>query len=170
MRVVVRVRPLSSKENDEIQAYEDFLEGKKKNSKSKLTPQSISFFSKYRNANPRDVVRVEANSISVYDQEYKHSERKMRDFTFADVFGFQVSNQEIFEKTIKEGVNGVIDGYSCTALAYGITGSGKTFSVFGHPKIEKDRGLCFLAYEYLLSRKSELEKSNATVDIKFSFL
>jgi hypothetical protein len=30
-----------------------------------------------------------------------------------------------------------MDGFNCSILAYGITGSGKTFSVFGHPKLEK---------------------------------
>jgi hypothetical protein len=54
---------------------------------------------------------------------------------------------------MKEGVNGALDGYNCTIFAYGITGSGKTFSVFGHPKIAKDRGICFLTYEYLLIKK-----------------
>lgn len=77
----------------------------------------------------------------------------MRDFSFSEVHGFNDCNTDIFQKSIKESVSGVIEGYNCTIFAYGITGSGKTFSVFGHPKIEKDRGICFLTYEYLLAKK-----------------
>jgi hypothetical protein len=59
----------------------------------------------------------------------------MKDYSFSEVYGQKESNSEIFERSIKENVNGVIEGYNCTIFAYGITGSGKTFSVFGHPKI-----------------------------------
>lgn len=55
-----------------------------------------------------------------------------------------------------EGAEGAMEGFNCTVLAYGITGSGKTYSIFGHPKLEKDRGICYLAYEYLLKKKEEL--------------
>jgi hypothetical protein len=70
----------------------------------------------------------------------------MKEYVFSDVFGEKVNNTEIFHNSVIDGINGVIEGYNCTIFAYGITGSGKTFSIFGHPKLEKDRGLCFLAY------------------------
>lgn len=87
MKVVVRVRPLSNKENEEIQIYEEFIEGKKRNSKRKLSQQIISFYSKYRNVNAREILKIDDNTISVYDQEYKNSEKKMKDYTYSDVFG-----------------------------------------------------------------------------------
>lgn len=63
-----------------------------------------------------------------------------------------------------------MEGFNCTVLAYGITGSGKTYSIFGHPKLEKDRGICYLAYEYLLKKKEQLERDDSIVKLKFSFL
>lgn len=57
---------------------------------------------------------------------------------------------------MRDSVAGVLEGFNCTVLAYGITGSGKTFSVFGHPRQEKERGLCHLTFEFLLARKQEL--------------
>lgn len=57
-----------------------------------------------------------------------------------------MSNQSIFWRSLKDEISGVFEGINCTVLAYGITGSGKTFSVFGHPKVEKDRGLCNLSF------------------------
>lgn len=70
----------------------------------------------------------------------------MKDYTYSDVFGEYVSNAAIFESTVLEGAEGAMEGFNCTVLAYGITGSGKTYSIFGHPKLEKDRGMCYLAY------------------------
>lgn len=58
----------------------------------------------------------------------------------------------IFE-TLQDEVEGVFDGINCTILAYGITGSGKTFSVFGHPKT--DRGLSHITFEHLFIKKKE---------------
>jgi kinesin family protein 18/19 len=59
----------------------------------------------------------------------------MKEYVFSDVFGEKVSNNEIFRDSIIDGINGVTEGYNCTIFAYGITGSGKTFSIFGHPKL-----------------------------------
>lgn len=32
-------------------------------------------------------MKIEENTISVYDQEYKNSEKKMKDYNYSDVFG-----------------------------------------------------------------------------------
>lgn len=54
---------------------------------------------------------------------------------FSDVFDRHIGNGHIFDKSIKDALNGLLEGYNSTILAYGITGSGKTFSIFGHPKL-----------------------------------
>ncbi len=91
----------------------------------------------------------------------------MRDYFFSEVFSAGISNMEIFD-TLKDDVEGVLEGINCTVLAYGITGSGKTFSVFGHPKT--DRGLSHLAFEHLFTRKKELEGPNLKIEMRFSFI
>jgi hypothetical protein len=59
----------------------------------------------------------------------------MKGYNFSEVFDKHTSNGYIFDKSIKDALNGLLEGYNSTILAYGITGSGKTFSVFGHPKL-----------------------------------
>lgn len=92
----------------------------------------------------------------------------MRDFHFQQVFTPEYSNQQIFSQTIKEELGGIFEGVNCTMLAYGITGSGKTFSIFGHPKLE--RGISYLAFDHLFSMKAQHEKQGVKVTFKFTFI
>lgn len=103
MKVVVRLRPLSKKETEDISCYETFWEGRKKNTKGKLAQTALNFFTKYHNVKPDEVMKVEGNCVSVCDQEYKNTDRKMRDYYFSEVFSPGISNLDIFE-TLKDEV------------------------------------------------------------------
>ena len=94
----------------------------------------------------------------------------MRDYNFSGVFGEKSSNSEIYDKVIGEAVESAFMGYNSTLLAYGITGSGKTFTVFGHPSHDKDRGLCYYALDHLLHRQKSMEKEGGNLQIKLSFV
>ncbi|TMW53990.1 hypothetical protein DOY81_000922 [Sarcophaga bullata] len=50
-------------------------------------------------------------------------------FTFDHVLGPNVTQKEIFESVIKPLVGKVKQGFNCTALAYGQTGTGKSFTM-----------------------------------------
>ena len=157
MKVVVRVRPLLAKELEEIDNYEQHCSGKKRiGYRSKVTPQALAFFGKYRHANPREMVRLEGRRVSVFDQEYKSSERRMKDYHFSGVFGEGSSNREIYDRVVGEAVEGAFMGFNSTLLAYGITGSGKTFTVFGHPSHDQARGLCYFTLDHLLHRQKSM--------------
>uniref|UniRef100_A0A915D946 Kinesin-like protein n=1 Tax=Ditylenchus dipsaci TaxID=166011 RepID=A0A915D946_9BILA len=47
-------------------------------------------------------------------------------FTFDHVFDERTGQEEVFERCVKQLVEGTFDGYNATILAYGQTGSGKT--------------------------------------------
>jgi hypothetical protein len=56
-------------------------------------------------------------------------------YEFEQCFGTSCTQDELFERCgIKDLLQHVCDGYSATALAYGPTGSGKTFTVAGKPQ------------------------------------
>lgn len=55
----------------------------------------------------------------------------MKPYTFAGVYDVHDKNVTIFTQDLKDHVSTVLEGYNCTILAYGITGSGKTYTVFG---------------------------------------
>ncbi|WFC97539.1 hypothetical protein MYAM1_000253 [Malassezia yamatoensis] len=53
------------------------------------------------------------------------------DFTFDHVFSMDSRQDEVFEYSIRQTVNDVLNGYNGTILAYGQTGSGKTHTMMG---------------------------------------
>ncbi|CDO57120.1 hypothetical protein DV113_003753 [Geotrichum candidum] len=59
------------------------------------------------------------------------STKDVGEFTFDNIFHGPISNATIFESSVGELVNQVISGYNGTVFAYGMTGSGKTYSMQG---------------------------------------
>ncbi|KAF4712576.1 hypothetical protein FOZ63_008889 [Perkinsus olseni] len=57
------------------------------------------------------------------------------------VFGPTSSQSDVYEGHIRELVHAVLDGYNSSVFAYGPTGSGKTYTVFGSPGSDVHTGL-----------------------------
>ena len=53
-------------------------------------------------------------------------------FVFNRVFGADQSQSNVYDEVGRETVKDVLSGYNGTILAYGPTGSGKTYSMFGN--------------------------------------
>jgi len=47
------------------------------------------------------------------------------------VFDQEFSNEEVFDLSFKHNIEHVLNGYNSTLFAYGMTGTGKTFTIFG---------------------------------------
>jgi hypothetical protein len=62
------------------------------------------------------------------------STKDVGEFSFDNIFHGPISNSTIFESSVGELVNQVISGYNGTVFAYGMTGSGKTYSMQGSPE------------------------------------
>ncbi|XAO23768.1 hypothetical protein I312_102548 [Cryptococcus bacillisporus CA1280] len=56
---------------------------------------------------------------------------KNRKYVFDQVFGMGAEQEEVFAKTAKPLLPGVLDGYNATVFAYGATGCGKTHTISG---------------------------------------
>ncbi|WWD17312.1 hypothetical protein CI109_101752 [Kwoniella shandongensis] len=63
---------------------------------------------------------------------------KNRKYVFDQVFAKEASQEDVFEKTAKSLLPGVLDGYNATVFAYGATGCGKTHTISG---TEEDPGI-----------------------------
>lgn len=61
----------------------------------------------------------------------------------------------------------ILEGYIATFIAYGMTGSGKTHTIFAGGDTN-EKGICFLDLNYVLSRTKEL--INKSCLLKFSYL
>ncbi|XP_029894780.1 kinesin-like protein KIF18A [Aquila chrysaetos chrysaetos] len=149
VKVVVRVRPESQKEKD-------------------------GNFSK--------VVHVVDQHILVFDPKEEEvsffhgkrlthrdiNKRKKKDlkFVFDAVFAESSSQLEVFEHTTKSVIDGFLNGYNCTVLAYGATGAGKTHTMLGSPE---DPGVMYLTMMALYNCMDQI-KEDKTCNVAVSYL
>ncbi|EGV62403.1 kinesin-domain-containing protein, partial [Yamadazyma tenuis ATCC 10573] len=71
------------------------------------------------------------NTVAVLGRE------SPQNFTFDKVFDVSASQSDIYDYSIKDTVNDVLNGYNGTILAYGQTGAGKSYTMLG-PSISGD--------------------------------
>lgn len=87
--------------------------------------------------------------------------------TFDHVFSPEISeNQIIFEKMVKNLVDGAIEGLNGTTIAYGQTSSGKTYTMLGD---EKNPGVIPCALEYLFKEVNQL-RNIKDYNLRLSYL
>ncbi|NXL43672.1 KI18A protein, partial [Podilymbus podiceps] len=149
VKVVVRVRPESQKEKD---------------------------------GNFNKVVHVVDRHILVFDPKEEEvsffhgkrvthrdiNKRKKKDlkFVFDAVFAESSSQLEVFEHTTKSVIEGFLNGYNCTVLAYGATGAGKTHTMLGSPE---DPGVMYLTMMALYNCMDQI-KEEKICNVAVSYL
>jgi Kinesin motor domain len=70
-------------------------------------------------------------------------------FTFDSVFDHTCTQSEVYNTTARDIVDSVLEGYNGTVLAYGQTGTGKTFSMEGIRDNAELRGIIPNAFEQI---------------------
>ncbi|XP_075047832.1 kinesin-like protein KIF18B [Mixophyes fleayi] len=137
--------------------------------------------SREQEGNQHSVVQVLDHSVLLFDPEESETsgvfsslrgnegtKRKGKDlkFIFDRVFGEQSSQQEVFEYTTKQVLDGVLNGYNCSVFAYGATGAGKTHTMLG---AEADPGVMYLTMVELY-QAIEAIKEEKSCEVLISYL
>lgn len=86
-------------------------------------------------------------------------------FQFDEVLGSFSTQYETFSSTVKPLIKQVLSGYDATVVAYGQTGTGKTFTMEGDTESDHRRGLVPRAAGEILQALSMGEYSSATVSV-----
>ncbi|KAM3670163.1 kinesin-like protein KIF18A [Ammospiza maritima maritima] len=149
VKVVVRVRPESQKE--------------KQGSFSRVVrviDQHVLVF------DPKEEEVSFFNRRRVTHRDINKRQRKDLKFMFDAVFDDNSSQLEVFEHTTKNLIDGFLNGYNCTVLAYGATGAGKTHTMLGSPE---DPGVMYLTMMTLYKRMDQI-KDDKTCDVAVSYL
>ncbi|XP_038241456.1 kinesin-like protein KIF18B [Dermochelys coriacea] len=133
-----------------------------------------------REASRHAVVQVIGDSMLVFDPEeprlsgvftgfrgHDAPKRKGKDlkFVFDQVFGESATQEEVFQPTTKEILDGVLNGYNCSVFAYGATGAGKTYTMLGS---EKSPGIMYLTMVELYKR-IEARKEEKSCEVLISY-
>jgi kinesin family protein 18/19 len=80
------------------------------------------------------------------DPEYRSIEKKEKPYYFNGVLPELCDNAAVFNKTVAPNLEQVLLGINATFFAYGITGSGKTHTIFGE---NSDPGICLRCGIYI---------------------
>ncbi|XP_037303183.1 kinesin-like protein KIF23 [Manduca sexta] len=65
---------------------------------------------------------------------YRNESNKTMKYIFKEVFPPETSQQEVFDKVAQPLVEGLVKGKNGLLFTYGVTGSGKTFTMTGEPQ------------------------------------
>ena len=92
-------------------------------------------------------------------------------FVFDRVFQMNCRQPDVYDATARKTIEDVINGFNGTIFAYGQTGAGKSFSMFGgdDPANEVTRGIIPRASSHIFAHIME-DKSDTEYTIKVSFL
>ncbi|NXC61535.1 KI18A protein, partial [Aleadryas rufinucha] len=149
VKVVVRVRPETQKE--------------KQGSFSRVVhviDQHVLVF------DPKEEEVSFFNRKRLTHRDINKRQRKDLKFMFDAIFDESSSQLEVFEHTTKSLIDGFLNGYNCTVLAYGATGAGKTHTMLGSPE---DPGVMYLTMMALYKCMDQI-KEDKTCDVAVSYL
>lgn len=97
------------------------------------------------------------------------STKDIGEFSFDNVFHGPIENSKIFDSSVSELVKQVVAGYNGTVFAYGMTGSGKTYSMQGSPS---NPGIIPLSVQAIFDqiRSPLTSDASRTYAVKVSYL
>jgi len=103
-------------------------------------------------------------NLTLHDSDLIYEQiSRDKHFTFDHVFEEKASNKQVYQTLLQPSLQQVRDGYNVTCFAYGMTGAGKTHTMFGD---KNQAGLADLCIEGLNGSQisvSFLEIYNETV-------
>lgn len=71
------------------------------------------------------------------------SRGKEKRYVFDFAFDKHISQESVFDKSVKFTLDGILEGYNATVFAYGTTGAGKTYTMLGTEENYGIMGLTF---------------------------
>jgi len=148
MLVAVRTRPLSKSELDD----------------SNFNTISVPEKDVIKLSMPTEYIPDDMSGIYLAGEQIKILKVKEISYEYDFVFGENTTQEEVYENTTANLIKQVVEGYSATIMAYGATGSGKTYTMVG--KGEKI-GLMIRAIRDLFNF---VKQENKEYNIKISYI
>ena len=153
-KVYVRIRPFLPKECQKL---------RRNNSTSLITNTNFLENNIYKSI-------FAVNNKTLYVFSPKNNNNQEKKYIFNKIFTEKDKNIDVFEWAIKPTINNVINGYNSTTLAYGVTGTGKTHTIFGDLALDNgEDGVAIKACEYLFQKLNK-EYFDNDYEIKVSYI
>ncbi|KAI8910860.1 P-loop containing nucleoside triphosphate hydrolase protein [Gorgonomyces haynaldii] len=117
----------------------------------KVVVRCRPFSEKEKQAGHSNIVNIEKEQALVMVKDPRQENDPPKSFTFDSVFDSSCSQMEVYNKTARQIVDSVLEGYNGTVFAYGQTGTGKTFSMEGIRDVPELRGIIPNAFEHIFN-------------------
>lgn len=105
-----------------------------RSSSKRIGSNNISVCVRIRPINHRAAtipIQCDTKTIMIEDEFSRSKSYTRQNYTFDRVFSPEQSNFDIYKEALDEEIDRSLQGFNTTLLMYGITGSGKTHTVFG---------------------------------------
>jgi kinesin family member 18/19 len=145
---VVRTRPLNQQEAN-VSEFETV---------SVIDDKVIILVDPTYQKHKKDVTRF----FLITPQVLRRNREKQYAFDYA--FDKTQTQKQIFQKTTKFLIKGVLDGFNATIFAYGATGAGKTYTMMG---VQGKPGVMFLTVQNLFNRITAATDKEFAVKISY---
>ena len=117
-----------------------------------------------------DILRVNRSREKQFVFDMVFDAKSTQVFYYLSYLGYlyltTLIKQEVFEKTTKNLLNGILNGYNATVFAYGATGAGKTYTMLG---TEEEPGIMFRTLHELFIEISN-KSNNNIYQVSMSYL
>lgn len=178
MKVGVRIRPLKNSEIRSDGKFEgrSFQSNQHRIVHGKPFPKSIPevcLFSNFAVTDGKIIFDPIKAKSGFYYHGKKQSHRditivnKNLSFQFDDVFDEEAQNRDVFEKLMKPLVHSLMDGFDCSFINYGASGTGKTHTILGN---SMQRGIAYLTMEYVFFQLNKRVSNEWIYEVSVSYL
>ena len=137
-----------------------------------------NFFSVIRVLDDSALTIIEYMGVADTDLEREESLKEnpslanYHNFTFDYVYDQNSTQEEVYEHSGKPAVLSVLEGYNATLLAYGQTGTGKTYTMegFKYDNTDPQRGMIPRAVEEIFSYIESADSSDSKFMVRVSYV
>ncbi|KAI5734996.1 hypothetical protein M8J77_012958 [Diaphorina citri] len=150
MKVYIRVRPQSQKEED----------GCHREIVKILNRDTIIFDPK------QDDSEFFFHGVKQSLRDINKKKSKEMEFLFDRVYGPSESNQDVYDGSTKDIIASLLEGYNCSVFVYGATGAGKTHTMLGN---ENHKGIMYLTMVDLY-RHMDACQDTLNIELGISYL
>ena len=160
-KVYIRIRPHIHK----------LIPTSKNSVKQIISPKNNK--NKNNNCAEKNMIKVDKNMIFLEEMKNTKNKNSIKSYIYDNIFNESATNEIVFNGAIKSMLDQIILGYNSTVLAYGVTGTGKTYTIFGDLNNNfKDEGIIFKSCDYLFEKidQNKNKDINTNYSIKISYI
>lgn len=153
-KIYLRIKPLEDSSSSNIYHH------------LRLNKKVISTIKTYKeiDSNKKHYYRIKVINPCLLVQE----SRKEKEYILYDVFDENIKNRQISNHINKGVTSNMLNGINTSIIAYGVTGSGKTHTLFGNKSL-KEEGVSNFVVEDFLNKIHDTNHTEATYKVKLSY-